>query len=213
MVSSYDTSRIQDECNIRNDEVAGMTPHFMTRESFVSCPYMRIKKYSPAQYGQIEDIRWVSLGGCGLMDKDKRKPVFGGDVFISRFSLKRKMPMFYLTQFGQGDMIPFPYYDYRNIGYPRYFVNYDTGEDYLNKTDTYTGSLYSFPSRKSAYEMACKTGDMYLSGRFFLYFYGYTSVTSISRLSSLVIGYLNRWLISFLSAITIRSSPLLLVSL
>lgn len=47
----------------------------MTRESFVSCPYMRIKKYSPAQYGQIEDIRWVSLGGCGLMDKDKRKPV------------------------------------------------------------------------------------------------------------------------------------------
>ena len=90
-----------------------MTPHFMTRESFVSCPYMRIKKYSPAQYGQIEDIRWVSLGGCGLMDEDKRKPVFGGDVFISRFSLKRKMPMFYLTQFGQGDMIPFPYYDYR----------------------------------------------------------------------------------------------------
>lgn len=93
-------------------------------------------------------------------------------MFISRFSLKRKMPMFYLTQFGQGDMIPFPYYDYRNIGYPRYFVNYDTGEDYLNKTDTDTGSLYSFPSRKSAYEMACKTGDMYLSGRFFLYFYG-----------------------------------------
>lgn len=172
LVSSYDTSRIQDECNIRNDEVAGMTPHFMTRESFVSCPYMRIKKYSPAQYGQIEDIRWVSLGGCGLMDENKRKPVFGGDVFISRFSIKRKMPMFYLTQFGQGDMIPFPYYDYRNIGYPRYFVNYDTGEDYLNKTDTDTGSLYSFPSRKSAYEMVCKTGDMYLSGRFFLYFYG-----------------------------------------
>lgn len=43
-------------------------------------------------------------------------------MFISRFSLKRKMPMFYLTQFGQGDMIPFPYYDYRNIGYPRYLL-------------------------------------------------------------------------------------------
>lgn len=32
-------------------------------------------------------------------------------------------------------MIPFPYMDYRNVGYPRYFVNYDTGEDALETID------------------------------------------------------------------------------
>lgn len=48
--------------------------------------------------------------------------MFGGDTVITRFSLKRKFPVFYNSAFGIGDMIPFPYMDYRNVGYPRYLL-------------------------------------------------------------------------------------------
>lgn len=95
---------------------------------------MRLMRYRPDQYGQIEDIKWISIGGCGFFTNEK-KLMFGGDTVITRFSLKRKFPVFYNSAFGIGDMIPFPYMDYRNVGYPRYFVNYDTGEDALETTD------------------------------------------------------------------------------
>lgn len=59
-------------------------------------------------------------------------------------------------------MIPFPYMDYRNVGYPRYFVNYDTGEDALEVTDnerfnswtsSNKGRYQFYPNRKSLYEL------------------------------------------------------------
>ena len=78
-------------------------------------------------------------------------------------------------------MIPFPYMDYRNVGYPRYFVNYDTGEDALETTDnerfnSWTSSnkgRYAFyPNRKSLYELNGDTSGKYVDGRFYTWFYG-----------------------------------------
>lgn len=173
LIKNYDTSRIQDSCDYSSDDISGLTSNMLTKSSFVASPYMRIKRYSPGQYGDIEDIRWVSLGDMAYLSEARSyRLLFGGDISISRFSLKRKMPMFYATQFGQGDMIPFAYYDYKNIGYPRYFVNYDTGQDSFDKVNTDGGNMLSFPTRKSFYNMTCMSGDMYLTGRFFLYFYG-----------------------------------------
>lgn len=63
-------------------------------------------------------------------------------------------------------MIPFAYNDYRNVGFPKYFVNYDTGEDMLEHTDnerfnSWTSSskgTYSFyPNRKSLYNLMVRT--------------------------------------------------------
>ena len=63
--------------------------------------------------------------------------VFGGDTYISRFSFKRKFPIFYINAMGTSDLIPFGYRSYRNIGYPRFYVDTDTStfnsDDYSMK--------------------------------------------------------------------------------
>jgi hypothetical protein len=179
-VYNYDSSRIDDSVIAGRDIVAGRTFEQSKSVSYICSPYMRLMRYRPDQYGQIEDIKWISIGGCGFFTNE-RKLMFGGDTVITRFSLKRKFPVFYNSAFGIGDMIPFPYMDYRNVGYPRYFVNYDTGEDALETTDnerfnSWTSSnkgKYAFyPNRKSLYELNGDTSGKYVDGRFYTWFYG-----------------------------------------
>ena len=79
-------------------------------------------------------------------------------------------------------MIPFPYMDYRNVGFPRYFVNYDTGDDMLEITDnerfnswtsSHKGTYTFYPNRKSLYELnGFMEDDKYVKGRFYLWMYG-----------------------------------------
>lgn len=179
-VYNYDNSRVDDPAVEGNDAIAKTTFERTKIASYVCSPYMKLVRYRPDQYGGVEDIRWVSIGGCGLFTGEK-KLIFGGDTVISRFSLKRKFPVFMNNAFGIGDMIPFPYDDYRNVGYPKYFVNYDTGEDELSITDnerfnSWTSSnkgRYSFfPNRISMYNLNRYTGGKYVDGRFYLWFYG-----------------------------------------
>lgn len=182
-VANYDTSRIDDPLKYGNDSIAGKTFELTKISSFIASPYMKLKKYKPDQYGQIEDIKWVSIGGSNDFSKKSgcNRLIFGGDIFLSRFSLKRKFPIFYNNCFGIGDMIPFPYDDYRNVGYPKFFVNYDTGEDALEHTDNerfnqFVSSekgLYTFyPNRYSLYNLNGYSGDKYVQGCFYLWFYG-----------------------------------------
>lgn len=172
-ISGYDKSRVTDPCLSANDSIAGKTIDLQKQTSPIASPYMKIKKYIPNQYGRIEDIKWISTG-----INDEYEPgtmnrlIFGGDTYISRFSLKRKFPMFTEDAFGIGDMIPFPYNDSRNVAFPKYFVNFDTGEEALDVTDSESGQLIQFPTRKSVFKLNDADGDMYVYGRFYLYFYG-----------------------------------------
>lgn len=179
-VSSYDNSRVDDMMLSGNDVTAGKTYENPKSASYICSPYMRLMRFKPDQYGQIEDIKWISIGGCGFFTGEK-KLIFGGDTVITRFSLKRKFPLFYNNAFGIGDMIPFPYMDYRNVGFPRYFVNYDTGEDALEVTDnerfnswtsSNKGRYMFYPNRKSLYELNGYSGGKYVDGRFYTWFYG-----------------------------------------
>lgn len=180
IIKNYDNSRVDDLVISGSDVTAGRTFQYAKTTSYICSPYMKLMRYRPDQYGQIEDIKWISIGGCGFFTNQK-KLIFGGDTVITRFSLKRKFPLFYNNAFGVGDMIPFPYMDYRNVGFPRYFVNYDTGEDALEVTDnerfnSWTSSMkgrYSFyPNRKSLYELNGDTAGKYVDGRFYTWFYG-----------------------------------------
>ena len=80
-------------------------------------PYVSLKRYLPAQYGTIDSISWINTGYCGSLDEDQPAcdTVFGGDTYISRFSVKRKFPFFLTTALGQPDNTPFEYSRYFNI--------------------------------------------------------------------------------------------------
>ena len=180
-VKNYDTSRVIDYPESSSDSDGGVIYKNKKYISSLNVPYMKAMRFMPSQYGQIEDIKWISVGGCGYF-KGGEQSLYGGDIYISRFSMKRKFPFFFNNAFRIGDMIPFPYNDYRNIGFPRYYCNYDTGDDALefidnerfsSWTSVFKGTNQMYPNRYSSYNMnAYIQADRYVRGRFYLWFYG-----------------------------------------
>jgi hypothetical protein len=155
----------------------------------VASPYVAMKNYLPAQYGSIDSITWLSTGFCGIVGlQDDCAAAFGGDTFISRFSLKRKVPFFRTNAFGLAPLTPFKYSDYHNIN-PQGAENNPDGHLFLdfevNPDNVPPVAGYIFPSDKSDYKLYSGSGSietpdisgMYVKppNKFFLYAYGIPS--------------------------------------
>lgn len=140
-------------------------------ESNIASPYVSIENFVPNQYGTLDGVKWLSTSSCNSLDTvEECKPIFGGDTFLSRFSLKRKIPMFHTTAMSQANLIPFNYSFYNNVGYARFYVDYETNDD------NHSGGLgLIFPNIKSELNVDCKNevGFYYKEpSRFYLYYYG-----------------------------------------
>lgn len=131
----------------------------------VGSPYFTLKNYLPAQYGDIDTVRWISTNyTTDLRKSNINDVVFGGTVFISRFTYKRKLQMFKTTAFGLPDKLPFSYSNYQNIADAVYYCDYESG-----------GDSPLFPTIKSDYRLDCETrGQFYMKppSKFYLYYYG-----------------------------------------
>lgn len=94
--------------------------------------YASNKRYVPDQYGNIENVNWVTTGYEVSLENDVLKetyyPAFGGDTFINLFSLKRKMPFFTGNMVGRPDEIAFDYNLFPNVGFPRYYMGTSSDE-------------------------------------------------------------------------------------
>lgn len=139
----------------------------------IASMYVALKNYLPAQYGTVGSIKWLTTGYRGDLTNPSTDcvAIFGGDVFISRHSLKRKMPMFLTTAMGQADLTSFEYKFYSNIGKePKFYLNYEIDND----GSSLGGKL--FPDFDSDYKMDCLTGSngFYVKNpsKFYLYYYG-----------------------------------------
>lgn len=89
--------------------------------------YGSIKRNVLNQYGQICNINYLETSPCSFhLDKLYtfcESKVFGGDTFINRFALKRKMPFFQHTMCGMPDDSDVIYQDLFNVGNVKYFYN------------------------------------------------------------------------------------------
>lgn len=103
--------------------------------------YTSVKRNFSNQYGQIENIKYVSTGYViDLEDnlvnnkaviKPKYYPAFGGDTFINKFALKRKHSFFtrnLATLSGKANDIPFDYWLFPNLAYPTYYIGTSSEE-------------------------------------------------------------------------------------
>ena len=108
--------------------------------------YTSIKRNFSNQYGQIENIRYVSTGYVidleeGLVNdrvviKRRYYPAFGGDTFINKFALKRKHSFFTRNLAnlpGKANDIPFDYWLFPNLAYPTYYIG--TSSEEVNWAD------------------------------------------------------------------------------
>jgi hypothetical protein len=102
--------------------------------------YASNKRYIPDQYGNIENVKWVTTGYEITIEDNRLNetyyPAFGGDTFINLFSLKRKMPFFTGNMVGRPDEIAFDYNLFPNVGFPRYYMG--TSSDELEAKEVLT---------------------------------------------------------------------------
>jgi hypothetical protein len=103
-------------------------------QSPINSYYGSIKKNLPDQYGDIYSYETISTGYQTLVDTEARynpneqySYVFGGDIFISPFSFKNKLPFFLDNRVNNVDGSDVFYNELGNIGYPTYWFSTDYG--------------------------------------------------------------------------------------
>lgn len=174
---NWDNSSVGDSSRFINSDVSCRNGVFKRR---IGNPYMSLKNYSPSQYGSIDSVNWVSTSANRrFSDRNDCKTIFGGDVTISRVAFKNKFPLFLADAMKIDDRIPFDYFQYPNVGQPRFYVSYDSDATSLSKR-------VELPVQKSTYNLNCRLPDVkneksfYLNpektgSKFYLYYYGIES--------------------------------------
>lgn len=107
--------------NFIASEVGGVENKYFTRN--VASPYITLKNYIPDQWGEIDSIKWLTTNYIfDINEQTACKPIFGGTHTISRFSWRRKVPMFRKNAIKHPDKQPFMYSRYENVAYQDFIV-------------------------------------------------------------------------------------------
>ena len=96
-------------------------------ESTISGHYGAIKVTIPSQYGQMESIKQLPISYCihpvNASLKYKTEVLFGGDIYINRFTEKNSFFFFNTWLMGEPDLTEFDYRAYAAIAYPRFWID------------------------------------------------------------------------------------------
>jgi len=136
----------------------------------VASPYFTLKNYIPDQWGKIDSIKWLTTNYIFDLDQNTEcSPILGGTSVISRFSWRKKAPIFRSNAVKLADKLPFLYSENDNMAFPRFYCDYEVGGIYTN-----TG--IPFPDIKSETAFDCETGrkDFYYKppSKFYLFVHG-----------------------------------------
>lgn len=94
----------------------------------ISSHYGSMKIAFPSQYGQLESIKQMPIsGGCihpaTMTGTYSTGVLWGGDIYINRFTEKNTMYFFDTWLMGEPDEYEIDYRDYMAIAYPRFWIN------------------------------------------------------------------------------------------
>lgn len=120
----------------------------------IASPYFSLKNWIPDQWDNIDSIKWLTTNNSFNLTEDTSCTImYGGTVSISRFSWRRKVPLFTRNAINIADKLPFLYSRSSNIGRTRFYCNYETADD---ATKSFFGTI--FPDIRSEYNFDCETG-------------------------------------------------------
>lgn len=136
--------------------------------------YASNKRNVPDQYGDIYSYQTVDTGYCGKIDLaneyiDSREDIFGGDIFINRFGLKRKLSFFIDTAVDKPDGTDISYSDLSNIGRVRYWYNTSSAQ---TPSSGFKGLMKSILNVPQSNFDGNSNKLFYQNGRIYLYSYG-----------------------------------------
>lgn len=140
----------------------------------VSSYYASIKVDYQNQYGQIGNISQVPITQCiyntePIKRKKFSSPVlFGGDIYINRYTEKNSMFFFNANACGFPDLTIINYRTNVNIPFPRYWIDTNKYEGLLGGTDG--GSIFNFPSSQRFLNRKGSNGVFSVKNRYFYLF-------------------------------------------
>jgi hypothetical protein len=167
----YDNSRL----NINSEHTGRLS--FLSK---TASPYATLKRYLPSQYGGVNSVSWIPTNYKGDLSIDNSCDIiFGGDIFISRFSIKRKFPFFTSNAIDAPPNMPFKYSSYFNINtgikFARGYLDFKTADDNDNFN---LGNLAGSQSQYSLYDGSDFKTDItkfFINDKykFLLFYYGF----------------------------------------
>lgn len=177
--SDYDLESItyQGKLNIQS---SGRSKEITSK---IASSYVHLIDYNPSLHGDINSISWLTTSHKGdLIDPTSSGlGIFGGDTFISRHTLKRKLPLFLTTAMGQSSSTAFEYKRYNNIGTnPLFYINYKVESEYTRQGK-------SLPVIKSEFNLDNATGKKFYyvaPSKMYLYYYGIPSFLTETRINT-----------------------------
>jgi hypothetical protein len=150
-----------------------------SRGGTVASMYASVKAYQPNQYGRIHDVEWLYTGYYQKLEDFTQDgpciPIYGGDIYISRMTQKRKMPFFLDNTVGVTTGIDSQYQRISNITNCVYFFN-SSGESALNSS-----AVQLQPTEQNLdcylpkFNPASKLIPIFIKGYMYLFSYGITS--------------------------------------
>jgi hypothetical protein len=149
----------------------------------IASPYVHLKNYLPGQYNTLSSITWKSTGYRGDLKNPRTDclPIFGGDTYISRHTLKRKMSLFETTAFDLANLTPFNYKFYNTIGRtPRFYVDYEVLTNFQKQSALFPDIDYELK-----FDCSKRDGNYYTSpSKFYLFYYGVPSFLTETRINT-----------------------------
>lgn len=118
-----------------------------TGVQIASSHYVALKQRIRNQYGQITGVLQQPASPC-LFDVDpiagKTTPIFGGDVYLNRYTEKNTFFFFYDWLYDQPDGFGIDYSAKRVLPWPRYWANFNEFE--TSDFTTSVGSMLTLPT-------------------------------------------------------------------
>lgn len=167
-----------DSCSIPNVE----------KDIDVVSYYASMKNIVVNQWGQIYSYQTIDTGYQALVNffsttENDTSIVFGGDVFISKFSYKTKIPFFIDNRVGAPDDSDIFYDELGNVGYPKYWHSsrsilsdffYEEGAP-LRNIISYKAHNFDCPNDPSSFEEGENSERTYYNGKMYMWAYGIPS--------------------------------------
>ena len=152
--------------------------------------YASMKNIVVNQWGQIYSYTTIDTGYQALVNyssptRQNTSVVFGGDVFISKFAYKTKLPFFIDNRVGAPDDSDIFYDELGNVGYPKYWhSSRSILEDYfiegndstpLRNIISYKAHNFDCPNDPSSFEEGENSERTYYDGKMYMWAYGVPS--------------------------------------
>jgi hypothetical protein len=147
--------------------------------------YASMKNILPNQWGQLNSFQRIDTGYQKLVTASGTDTIFGGDIFISRFAFKTKLPFFIDNRVEAPDDSDIFFDELGNVAYPKYW---HSARSILDSYQVTSGSnapqtMFNLISTK-AHNLDCPSDpSVYTSG----------STTTAGTYRSFYNGYMYLW--------------------